>query len=335
MLAGRRRCRPRRPRALSRARARRPPPCSRSRRAQRAALWPDPGAELLRSHEERQIDLPEYATAPDTPRMAGRARAAALHHRGHSQIFHRPRPRTSSGWYSRTYVRSTGRHPPRRGMARRQLPRRQLPRPAPDDLLGNDPGVAIPAAANTPSGALALELDWATANPALLSAADLVDAAIGYEHLTAWATAQQQVLLAEFHRRPADGTVRPAAMSADPAGESAVRREWAVDEIGLALTLAPSAAAIRDGARRPRRRGPAPHPRPARGRADLPGSGPVDRRHARRVRRRGRRGRAAPGAGAGPRADLGAAAGGAHPGHRRGRARSCQSSPEGAPAAAG
>ena len=120
-----------------------------------------------------------------------------------------------------------------------------FPDPPPDDLLGNDAGVAIPAAANTPSGALALELDWATANPALLSAADLVDAAIGYEHLTAWATAQQQVLLAEFHRRPADGTVRPAATSADPAGESAVRREWAVDEIGLALTLAPSAAATR------------------------------------------------------------------------------------------
>ncbi len=88
-------------------------------------------------------------------------------------------------------------------------------------------------------------MDWATAHPALLSAAELVDAAIGYEHLAAWATAGQQVMLAEFHRRPADGTVRPAATAADPAAESAARREWAVDEIGLALTLAPSAAATR------------------------------------------------------------------------------------------
>ena len=88
-------------------------------------------------------------------------------------------------------------------------------------------------------------MDWATAHPALLSAAELIDAAIGYEHLAAWATAGQQVMLAEFHRRPADGTVRPAATAADPAGESAARREWAVDEIGLALTLAPSAAATR------------------------------------------------------------------------------------------
>ncbi len=117
--------------------------------------------------------------------------------------------------------------------------------PPPEELLGTDPGPTLPAATSAPCGALALELDWATAHPALLSAAELIDAAIGYEHLAAWATAGQQVMLAEFHRRPADGTVRPAATAADPAGESAARREWAVDEIGLALTLAPSAAATR------------------------------------------------------------------------------------------
>ncbi len=126
-----------------------------------------------------------------------------------------------------------------------EWPEDDFPDPGPDDLLGTDPGLAIPAAACAPSGALALELDWATGSPALLSAAELIDAAIGYEHLAAWATAGQQVMLAEFHRRPADGTVRPAATTADPAAESAARREWAVDEIGLALTLAPAAAATR------------------------------------------------------------------------------------------
>ncbi len=78
-------------------------------------------------------------------------------------------------------------------------------------LLGNDPGPALPAAANTPSGALALELDWATASPARLSAAELVDAAIGYEHLAAWATAGQQVMLADWAT-----AAPPTAPSAPP-----------------------------------------------------------------------------------------------------------------------
>ncbi len=121
--------------------------------------------------------------------------------------------------------------------------------PTPEDLLGEDPAELVPppptAAGIVPSGGYALELDAATSIPAVLSAAELVDAAVGYERLAAWAVGRQQELLAEFHRRPGDGTVRPAAHAPHPAAESAARREWAVDEIGLALTLAPAAAAIR------------------------------------------------------------------------------------------
>ena len=182
------------------------------------------------------------------------------------------------------------------------------------------------AAAVVPSGGFALELDWATALPELLSAGALVDAAVGYERLAAWAVARQQEMLAEFHRRPADGTVRPAATARRPGAESggesgaeSARREWAVDEIGLALTLAPSAAAGRM-AQADRCAGVLrPDPGPARRRADLPRPGPVGRRHAGRVRRQCRRRRPGPGAAAGAGTDLGAAAVGAGSGdHRRG-----------------
>ena len=92
------------------------------------------------------------------------------------------------------------------------------------DMLAQDPSMPVPApptaAAVVPSGGFALELDWATALPELLSAGALVDAAVGYERLAAWAVARQQEMLAEFHRRPADGTVRPAATARRPGAES-------------------------------------------------------------------------------------------------------------------
>ena len=250
------------------------------------------------------------------------------------QIFHRPRPSTCSRWYSRTYVRSAGRprwrrSPTQSGPTTTSPTRRRTICSAPTRAWPS-PRPRAPRPGRWP-------WSWTGPPPAprLLSAAELVDAAIGYEHLAAWATAGQQVMLAEFHRRPADGTVRPAATSADPAGESAARREWAVDEIGLALTLAPSAAATRmahaDRA--------AAVLRPTR---DLLAAGRISPDRARLIADMlaeyddgVAEAVQTPGAGAGPRADLGAAAGGAHPGHRRGRARSCRPSPEGASTAAG
>ncbi len=107
-------------------------------------------------------------------------------------------------------------------------------------LVDGEPVPRPTPATTAPSGAFALELDWATAHPEMLTAAELVDAVVGYERLAAWAVARQQELLAAFHRRPADGSIRPTASS-----NSAEAREWAVDEIGLALTLAPAAAATR------------------------------------------------------------------------------------------
>ncbi len=100
-----------------------------------------------------------------------------------------------------------------------------------------------PTLANvTPSGSFVWELDEATRLPDLLSAAELVDGVVGFERVIAWASARQHELIAAFHARPGDGTVRPAADVEEPAQESVGRRAWAADEIGLALTLAPGAA---------------------------------------------------------------------------------------------
>ena len=74
----------------------------------------------------------------------------------------------------------------------------------------------LPAAACAPSGAVAFELDHETAFPQLLSAAQLVDGIVGYEKIAAWAVARQQELIAAFHARPGDGTVRPAVDVPDP-----------------------------------------------------------------------------------------------------------------------
>jgi hypothetical protein len=117
-----------------------------------------------------------------------------------------------------------------------------------------DPSALIPTMANTaPSGLFALELDTALRGDLHgVTAADLVDAAIGFEKLAAWAAAQQARVLAEFDRRPTDDTLAPAT-TREP-------RAFAADEVALALTLAPRVGAERlaharrmDGVLRPTR----------------------------------------------------------------------------------
>jgi hypothetical protein len=117
-----------------------------------------------------------------------------------------------------------------------------------------DPTALIPTMANTaPSGLFALELDTALKDDlTAFSAADLVDAASGFEKLAAWAIAQQARVLAEFDRRPTDDTLAPAT-TREP-------RAFASDEVALALTLAPRVGAERlaharrlDGVLRPTR----------------------------------------------------------------------------------
>lgn len=91
-----------------------------------------------------------------------------------------------------------------------------------------------------PSGWAALEIDCATVDPAQLTDAELVDAAVVLERVAAWAQARQARVLAEFaRRRPAD----PAeAVQSDTAS---VLSPYAADEVGLALHLARGAAAAR------------------------------------------------------------------------------------------
>ena len=116
------------------------------------------------------------------------------------------------------------------------------------------PHALLPTMANTaPSGIFALETDLATAEPGALPDADLVDAVVGLERIAAWARARQYALLAEFHRRPGDGSLRTPVPAPDA-------REWAADEVAMALRLAPAAARSRlgdadrlDGALRPTR----------------------------------------------------------------------------------
>ncbi len=117
-----------------------------------------------------------------------------------------------------------------------------------------DPTALIPTMANTaPSGLFALELDTALKyDSTAFSAADLIDAAIGFERIAAWAAAQQARVLAEFDRRPTDDTLAPTA-TREP-------RAFAADEVALALTLDPRIGAERlaharrmDGVLRPTR----------------------------------------------------------------------------------
>ena len=94
-----------------------------------------------------------------------------------------------------------------------------------------------------PSGVFGLELDFATRDEqwltdAELPDAELVDAAVGFDRLIAWASARQSAVLAEFARRGGDGSIRPVT-AAVPA------REWAADEIAMALTVSPGSARVR------------------------------------------------------------------------------------------
>ncbi len=94
----------------------------------------------------------------------------------------------------------------------------------------------------SPSGLFALEIDTDTQHADGLSDAQLIDAMVGFERLTAWAEARQARLLAEFaRRRPGDdptlvATDKPCTMS-----------RFAPDEVGLALKLARGTAKARLG----------------------------------------------------------------------------------------
>ena len=102
-----------------------------------------------------------------------------------------------------------------------------------------------------PNGWAAFELDATTAVPDTLPDAMLIDAIVGFENQIAWATARQHELLAAFAERPSDGSLRALPPTpTDTAGDSGAaqtvkKREWAADEIALALHLAPMAATIR------------------------------------------------------------------------------------------
>ncbi|MHA6783579.1 DUF222 domain-containing protein [Pseudonocardia saturnea] len=94
----------------------------------------------------------------------------------------------------------------------------------------DEPGVAPPTMSTTaPSGMFGLEMELACAEPAALSDAELVDAAVGFERMVAWAAARQHAVLAEFGRR----------------GEEEPVREWAGDEVALALTVSRGSGAVR------------------------------------------------------------------------------------------
>jgi hypothetical protein len=93
-----------------------------------------------------------------------------------------------------------------------------------------------------PSGLFALEIDTDTQCEDGLTDAQLIDAMVGFERLTAWAQARQARLLAEFaRRRPGDdptllATDKPCTMS-----------RYTPDEVGLALKLARGTAKARLG----------------------------------------------------------------------------------------
>ena len=103
----------------------------------------------------------------------------------------------------------------------------------------DEPGVAPPTMATTaPSGLFGLEMELACAEPAALTEAELVEAMVGFERMVAWAAARQHAVVAEFGRRGGDGSLRPVS-AAVPA------REWASDEVALALTVSRGSGAVR------------------------------------------------------------------------------------------
>ena len=102
------------------------------------------------------------------------------------------------------------------------------------------PEPALSVAERDPSGWSALDLDMDTASLAGLSDSELIDAAVGWERIAAWAAARQVRVVAEFgRRRPGDDP--QAIMCRDVCAGS----EWAPDELGMALRLSRGAAMVR------------------------------------------------------------------------------------------
>jgi Domain of unknown function (DUF222)/HNH endonuclease len=122
-----------------------------------------------------------------------------------------------------------------------------------DDVLGPpgsldpEPRVRLapdewPWGAAVPGEESAVGLDAATAEPAALSDAGLIEAIVGFEHLTGWAQSRQARLLAEFaRRRPGDD---PTMVATD---KSCAMSRFAPDEVGLALKLSRLTAKARLG----------------------------------------------------------------------------------------
>jgi hypothetical protein len=109
---------------------------------------------------------------------------------------------------------------------------RELRQGGEDRTLGN----------TSPSGFFALEIDTDTQHEDGLSDAQLIDAMVGFERLTAWAEARQARLLAEFaRRRPGDDPTRVAT------DKPCTISRYAPDEVGLALKLARGTAKARLG----------------------------------------------------------------------------------------
>src|ERR671918_1199107 len=79
----------------------------------------------------------------------------------------------------------------------------------------------------SPSGLFALEIDTDTRHEDGLTDAQLIDAMVGFERLTAWAEARQARLLAEFaRRRPGDD---PTLVAID---KPCTMSRYAPDEVG-------------------------------------------------------------------------------------------------------
>jgi hypothetical protein len=93
-----------------------------------------------------------------------------------------------------------------------------------------------------PGEETAVGLDAATAEPATLSDAGLIEGIVGFERLAGWAQARQARLLAEFaRRRPGDDPVMVAT------DKSCALGRFAPDEVGLALKLSRLTAKARLG----------------------------------------------------------------------------------------
>ena len=91
------------------------------------------------------------------------------------------------------------------------------------------------------SGWLALDLDFATADPARLSDETLIEAMVGFDRVASWAAARQARLLDELARR------RPTDTAPYSARSAGVGSEYAPDEVGVALHLSRGSACARIG----------------------------------------------------------------------------------------